>query len=153
MNSRARALADYQIDSKILHGRIENFFERGLQPMNFVEEKEIALVERSKHGGEVALFLEQRAGANLDRHAHFICENLRESGFAQTWRAIEQNVIERLFAGTRGLDGDREIFFYARLANVIVKALWPHARFQAGVFFEGASRNQPMASVAQFHLL
>src|ERR1700690_769748 len=105
MNSRARAVADYQIDSKIFHGRIENFFERGLQPMNFVEEKKIALVERGEHGGEVALFLQQRARTHFDRHAHFICENLRESSFAQTRRAIEQNVIERLFAGTRSLDG------------------------------------------------
>ena len=61
MNARAGALADNQVNAKILHRGIENFFERGLQAVNFVEKEKIARVERSQHGGHVALFFEQRA--------------------------------------------------------------------------------------------
>src|ERR1700723_2151004 len=153
MNSGAGTLADYEVDSKIFHCGIENFFERGLQAMNFVEEKEIAFVERSENAGEIALFLQQRAGAYFDCDAHFVRENLRQRGLAQTWRAIQQDVIESLAASARCFNGDGEIFFYACLANVIVEALWANAGFEASVFVEGASRYQAMACVAQFHLL
>ena len=153
MNSRAGALADYQINPKIFHRRVENFFERRLQAVNFIEKKEIALVERSEHGGQVAFFLEQRTRAYFDRHAHLVCENLRQRGLAEARRTVKQHVIERFFAGAGGLDRDRQIFFHARLADVIVEALRAHARFQARVFVEGAPGNQPMSCIAQFHLL
>ena len=61
MHARARALPDDQVDAKVLHRRIENFLERGLQAVNFIEEEEIARIERREYRGEVAFFLEQRA--------------------------------------------------------------------------------------------
>ncbi len=66
MNARAGALADDQVNAEILHRGIENFFERRLQAVNFVEKEKIARVERCEHGGEVALFFQQRAGADFD---------------------------------------------------------------------------------------
>jgi len=63
MNARAGPLANDQIDAKIFHGGIENFFHGGLQAVNFIEKENFAGFQRSKDGGEIALALEQRPGA------------------------------------------------------------------------------------------
>src|SRR5260221_5259653 len=42
VNARARSLSDDEIDAKILHRGIKHFFDRGLQAVNFVEEKHFA---------------------------------------------------------------------------------------------------------------
>ena len=99
MDPRAGTLADDQVDAKIFHGRVENFLHGGLQAMNFVEEEKILGVERSEHGGEVALFFEQRAGADFYGRAHFVGQNLGQGGFAQARRAVEQDVVEGFAAG------------------------------------------------------
>ena len=147
MNARAGALADDQIDAKILHRGVENFFEGGLQAMDFVEEKEIARVERGEDGGEIALFLEQRAGADFDGRAHFVGENLREGGFAEARRAVEQDMVERFAAVARGFDGDLEIFLYAGLADEVAESLWADAGVDARVFVERFAGDDAVAVV------
>ena len=59
MNARARALADDQVDSKIFHGGIENFFDGGLQAVNFVEKENFFGFERSENRGQIAFAFEQ----------------------------------------------------------------------------------------------
>src|SRR5882762_196968 len=66
MNARARSLSDDEIDAKILHRRIEHFFDCGLQAVNFVEEKYFAGFQRGENRGQIAFAIEQRAGAGLD---------------------------------------------------------------------------------------
>ena len=137
MDPRAGALADDQVDAKIFHGRVEDFFHGGLQPMNFVEKEKILGVERSEHGGEVALFFEQRAGADFYGGAHFVGQNLGEGGFAQARRAVEQDVVEGFAAGAGRFDGDLQIFFDAILADVVGELGGADAGFDALVVVEG----------------
>ena len=63
-------------------------------------------------------------------------------------------MVERFAARTRGLHRDREIFFYARLPDVVFEALRADAGLDALVLIEGASGNQPMSRVVHlFRLL
>src|SRR5437764_897573 len=68
MNAGARALADHEVHTKIFHRGIENFFDGGLQAVNFVEKKYFAQFQRSQNRGQVTFALEQRPGARLDRN-------------------------------------------------------------------------------------
>ena len=54
MNAGAGALANDEVDAKIFHGGIEDFFDGGLQAMNFVEKENLFGFERSENRGEVA---------------------------------------------------------------------------------------------------
>src|SRR5580704_5242114 len=101
MNPRPRPLTDDQIDAKILHRRIQNLFDSGLQAMDFVEKENLFAFERSENRGEIAFALEQRSGARLDRHVEFVGDDLGERSLAESWRPVEQNVIERFAAGAR----------------------------------------------------
>src|ERR1700722_8851886 len=150
MHARAGPLADDQVDAKILHGGIEDFFHGGLQAMNFIEEEKILGVERSKDGGEVALLFEQRAGTDFYGRAHFVGENLGKGGFAQAGRTVEQHVIEGLAAGAGGFDGDLQIFFDAILTDVIGEFGGADAGFDARVVIEGAAGNYAFVRIYFF---
>src|SRR5215469_1189443 len=103
MNARARPLANDQVDAKIFHRRIKNFFYGRLQTVDFVEKENLLLFQCREDGGEVALAFEQRSGAGFDRNVELVSDDLRERGFAQARRAIKQHVIERLTAAARGV--------------------------------------------------
>ena len=53
----------------ILHRRIENFFDDVIQPMDFIDEKNIALFEVGQEGGKIAGALDHRTGSGFDAHA------------------------------------------------------------------------------------
>ena len=124
MNAGAGALADDEIDAKILHGGIEDFFDGWLEAVNFIQKENFLAFERSEDSGEVAFAFEQRTGAGFDRNVEFIGDDLGESGFSEAGRAVKQNVIESFAAAARGFDGDRDVFLDALLADVFVEALW-----------------------------
>src|SRR3974390_427755 len=108
MDARTGALADDQVDAKIFHGGIENFFDRGLQAVNFVEEEDVAGFERSEDGGQVAFALKQRAGASFDRDVKFIGDDLRQRGLAQAGGTVKKDMVESFFAVAGGFEGDRD---------------------------------------------
>ena len=134
MNARAGSLADDKIHAKIFHRGIENFFDSGLQAMNFVEKKNFLGSERSENCGEVAFAFEQRTSAGLDGNVQFVGDDLRESGFAEARRAVQQNVIESFAAIASGFEGDGNIFFDALLADIFVKRFWADAGVEPRVF-------------------
>src|SRR5207249_3340273 len=104
MNARARPLADDQVYAKIFHCRIEDFLDRGLQTVNLVEKENLLLFECGQDGRQVAFAFEQRSRARLDGGVELVSDDLRERGFPQAWRAVEQDVIERLIAAAGGVN-------------------------------------------------
>src|SRR5882672_988423 len=136
MNPRPRALSDHQINPVILHRRVQNFLDRGNQAVNFIEEENFTLLERSEDRGQVALAFQQRAGTGLDHDAQFAGNDLRERRLAQARRAIQQYVVEGFAAAARRLDGNLDIFLHTRLADVIGEAFWADAGVNPRVFIE-----------------
>ncbi len=47
MDAGSRALADDEVDAKIFHGGIEDFFDGGLEAMDFVEKENFLGLEGS----------------------------------------------------------------------------------------------------------
>ena len=144
MNPRSRPLADNQVYAKIFHRRVQHFFYRRLQAMNFIEEENFLGFERSQNRGQVALALQQRTRAGFDRHNEFVRDDLRQRGLAQSRRPVEQHVIQRLAAAPRRLDRDLDVLFDALLADVFVQAFWANARFDARVLVEWRSRHNSL---------
>jgi hypothetical protein len=133
MDARTGALADDEIDAKIFHGGVEDFFDGGLQTMDFIEEEDLFFFQRSEDGGEVAFAFEERAGAGFDGDLEFIGDDLGEGGFAEARRAVEENVVEGFTAVAGGFESDGDIFFDAFLADVFGKSFGTDAGVQAGV--------------------
>ena len=107
--ARGRSLADDQVELKVLHRRIENFLDRRIEPMDFVDEQHIALFEIGEQSREIAGFGDDRPRRGAEVDAELARDDLRERGLAETGRTDEQHVVECLAPRARGLDEHRQI--------------------------------------------
>src|SRR6266478_362151 len=134
MNPRPWPLPDNQVHAKIFHRRIQHFFHRGLQAVNFIHEKNFLAFERGQYRGQVAFALQQRSRTSLDRHVQFVGDNLRQRRFSQPGRPVQQHVVQRFAAAPCRIDGNLDILFDAFLADVLLQPFRPHAHVDARVF-------------------
>ena len=96
MNPRARSLADNQVHAKIFHRRVQHFFHRGLQAVNFIQEENLFFFKRGQNRCQVPLALQQGPGAGLYRNVQFVGDDLCQGRFSKTWWSVEQHVVQRL---------------------------------------------------------
>ena len=99
---RVGALVDDDIQLEIFHRRIEVFLDRLLQPMDFVDEQNVALLQVGEKPGQVAGFLDGRSAGALEVRAHGLGDDVGQRGLAQPGRPAEQNVIDGFRALLRG---------------------------------------------------
>ena len=131
-----RALADDEVDLKIFHGGVQGFFHGRGQPVDFVDEQDVVGLQVCQDRGEVAGVVEDEPGGRADAAAHFFGDDVRDGGFAQAGRAVEDGVVQRLAAALRGLDAHPQGFFHAFLAGVFVQGLRAQGAFGVLFFFE-----------------
>lgn len=142
MNARARTLADDEIDAKVLHGGVKNFFDGGLEAMNFVEKENLLGFERREYGREVAFAFEERTSAGFYGDVELVGDDLGERGFSESRRAIEKNVIEGFAAIASGFEGNGDVFLDALLTDVFGESFGPDAGVQARVVVGDHARNE-----------
>ena len=117
MGARRRTLPDDDVELVVLQRRVEQFLQRRLQAVHFVNEQDLLFAQVGEDGRQVALDLQRRAGSLLESHAQFIGDDGRQRCLAQPRRPIEQDMVQRFAARTGRLDGDRQIFFDLCLAD------------------------------------
>ncbi len=110
MELRRATLSDQEIELVVFHRRIELFFKRGQQTMNLVDEEHVAFLKVGQQGGDVAGFLDRRAGSGFEFGAHLVGDDVGESGFAETRWPSQQHVIERFATMARRLSCRRAGF-------------------------------------------
>src|SRR5437763_5791552 len=87
-------------------------------------------------GDEIDRTLQRRTGSRANRRAHFVREDVRERGLAESGRSEKKNVIERLIALARRGDGDLEIRFDFLLADVFGELLRTKRKLGLDVVFD-----------------
>ena len=120
---RRRPLANDQIELKVLHGGIENFLDRWIEPVDLIDEQNVAVFEIGQQRGEVAGLGDDRAGGRAKVHSELARNDLRQRGLAKAGRADEQHVVERFLARARRLDEHREVGARLRLADELGEPL------------------------------
>ena len=91
--------------------------------MDFIYEKHIAGLQGSKQTCQISRLIQHRTRRNLHIHPHFVGDNVRESGFTQTGRAVEEGMIKRLTPKLCRLDIDMQVGHDFTLAREIFKVL------------------------------
>ena len=129
---RARPLADHDVDLEVLHRRVEDFLDRRTHAVDFVDEQHVARLQVGEDRREVARLLEHGTGRRPHRDAQLVADDVRERRLAESGRAEEQHVIERLAALPRGRDRHVEIRAHALLADVVVERAAAAARLRTG---------------------
>ncbi len=101
--ARVRPLVDDDVEFVVLHRGVEVFLDRGLEAVDFVDEKHVAAFQRGEQAREVAGLFDRRAAGVLDVHAHRVREDVGERRLAEAGRTAEQDVLEHIAALLRGL--------------------------------------------------
>ena len=74
-----------------------------------------------QNAGEIAGLLDHRTRRRPDRHAQLVGDHVGQRRLAETGRAVEQHVIERLAALPRRGDRHVQVLAHAILADVVVE--------------------------------
>ena len=120
--ARRRPLADDDVEPEVLERRVEDLLDRAGEPVDLVDEEDVALLHRGEDRRDVALALERGAGDRADADAELLADDVGEARLAEPRRADEQDVVERLAAALRRLEGDRELLLDALLPDEVVQA-------------------------------
>jgi len=121
-----------------------------VQAVDFIDEKDIALVQARQDGRQIAFALQDRARRDAQAHVHFMRDDARERRFPQPGRRIEEAVVERLLALARGFDEDAQVFLHAFLPDELVERLRPQRLLDRLFVGDSASRH-PRRSLSGIH--
>ena len=91
----ARSFADHYVNTKILHGYIQQFLGRTWKAMDLVDEEHFPGIQRTQNGSQIAGMLNGRTGSDSDRHSKLVGNNHSQRGLAQARRPRQKNMIWR----------------------------------------------------------
>ena len=77
--------------------------------MDLVNKQYIALIKIRKHCDEVARLFYRRARGYAHVYAHLVCYDGRQRSLAESRRAVQQDVVERLVAKARSVNENAEV--------------------------------------------
>ena len=89
--------------------------------MDLVDEEDIAVLQIGEQRGEVARLGDHRAGGGAEADPHLARDDLRERRLAESGRAEQHDVIERIAAGLRRIDEHAEVLARRALADELVE--------------------------------
>ena len=116
---------DDDVEPEVLERRIEDLLRRAVEPVDLVDEEDVARLERGQDRGDVALPLERRAGDLADADPELVADDLRERGLAEPGRAGEQDVVERLAARLRRVERDLQLLLDPLLPDEVAERTRP----------------------------
>ena len=89
--------------------------------MDFIDEQHVARFERGQDRRQIAGLRDDRPRRRAEANAQLARDDLGERRFAQTWRAMQQDVIQRLFPPPGRGDEDGKVGFKRRLADEVIQ--------------------------------
>ena len=116
-----RTFADDDINGVVLHGRVKDLLDRAVETMDLIDEQNVVFLQIRQQRCKISRFLNRWAGGDAHIYAHLVCNDGSHRRLAQTRRAIEQHVVERLAAQTRSVNADLEILLRLFLTGIIAQ--------------------------------
>ncbi len=109
--------------------------------MNFVDEKDLAVLYVCKDAGEVKLLLQNGAGGLVEFDVEFGGDDGGKRGLTKAGGTVEQDVVHVLTAMFGGFYSDGEILFELGLAREVLEAAGAQAGFKLCIFGFGGGGN------------
>ena len=98
--------------------------------MNFIDEEDVVLFQVGQQGCQVFRFFQHGAAGLAQIDTEFMGDDVRQRRLAQSGRAKQQHMVQRLLAHFGGTDKDLELLAHLELANVLVKQFGPQRALQ-----------------------
>ncbi len=135
---RRRAFADHDIHLAGFHDRVEHFFNGLVQTMDFINEQHVSRLQIGEYRSQVTDAFDGRTGSYLHLRIHFLGNDVRQGGLAQTGGAVKKHVFRGLSACLGRSDQYGKRAFDLLLSHIVGKC----RRTQEGVaklFFRGCT--------------
>jgi hypothetical protein len=126
-------LVDDDIEFEILHRGIQILLDRWLQAVDFIDEKDSTSFDVCEESCEVACLLDHRSAGGADFGIHGIAYDVGECGFAESRRAAEQDVLERIAALLGRLDHDLQALHGFFLTRKFLEKRWPEGNLKSRI--------------------
>ena len=104
--------------------------------MDLIDEKYIVALQVGQESGQVFGLFQHRAAGLAQVHAQLGGDDVAQCGLAQTGRAKEQHMVQRLFAHFGGTDENLQLLAHLDLADIFVQQLGAQGAFN-GFFLVG----------------
>ncbi len=122
--ARGGALPEDDVEPEVLERRIEDLLGGAVEPVDLVDEEDVARLDRGQDRRDV-LLLERRAGDGAEADAELLAHDLRQRRLAEARRPGEQHVVERLAAALGGVERDPELLLDPLLTDEVVEPARP----------------------------
>ena len=133
--------------AKVFQRWIEHFLDHAIQSVNLIDEEHIASFEICQDRNQIASALDRRTGGHAQADRHLGGDDRSQRRLAQTRRAIEQRVIERLAAALGGLDENGQARLDPVLADVLGQTLRAQRTIDPLVLVSLASGNDTLSRI------
>ncbi len=131
--ARPHSLTENGVESKILESRVQRLFDDRIQAMDLIDEEDVSRGQVEKDRAERALVVDRGPGADLDRDAELVGDDVRERCLAETRRAAQQHVLDGLVPATRRLEKDAEVLPHLLLTHVLAEEPGAQREVELGV--------------------
>ena len=108
MVSRRHALAENDVDPEVFHHRVDEFFDGGGEPMNFIDEEDGPFSGVGQERQHVLLFVERGPAGDIELDPQLVVQDGGEGGLAEAGGTVEEDMGEGLAALLGRDQADRE---------------------------------------------
>ena len=125
------------VDAEVFHGRVEEFLDRLGEPVDLVDKEHRPLFDVGQVGDEVLGGRQGRPAGHEEVHVQVVRDAGGEGRLAQPWRAVEEDMAQRLAPLAGRIDGDLQPGKDLALADHVPHPLRPHSRSSSTRFVCG----------------
>ena len=132
--TRTRSRSHHQVEGEILHRRIQDLLEGPAQSVDLVHEEDFPTLEVAQDCCQVPGLLDGRPRGDSHRDIHLPTDDVRQGRLAEPWRAVEEHVVEGLFALLRRVQEHAQVTLEPLLPHVLVQRTGPEGLLEEQLF-------------------
>src|SRR5262249_20650053 len=138
--TRRGTLADDQVELEILHRRIEDLLYGRIEPVDLVDEQNIARLEIGEQRREIPRLCDHRTRGGAEVDAQLTRNDLRQRRLAETRWADKKHMVKRFLAGARRFDEHAQVRARLLLPDEFRQALRPQRRIDVVIALVGSNK-------------
>ena len=119
---RAWALAEHHVEREVLHGRVQDLLDHMAEPMDLVDEQDVAFGEAGEDRRKISGALDGRSRGRADLGTQLRGHDIGEGRLAEARWPIQQDVIDRFGPMARRVEQDRQVLLDPFLAGELVES-------------------------------
>ena len=89
--------------------------------MDLVDEQHVLRLQRGEDARQVARLVQHGTAGDLEAHAKFVGDDVRERGLTQSGRAVQERVVERFATIAGSLHEHLQVLHHLCLAGEVLK--------------------------------